>query len=239
MKKEVIAVLQARMSSSRLPGKVMLLINNNPMIFWQIRRIKKSLRVNRVVVAISSDTTDNVLAEYLDSIHQEYIRGPLDNVLARFTIVETIYKPDVIIRLTGDCPFVMPDLIDEMLGLFDRVQVDYLSNILELTFPNGLDIEIIKCGVLTRLNSMNLSDSEREHVTLGLLNRRSDYSVHNFTNAVDLSHYRWTVDTEKDFYFVSNIFKYFYNEETEFRLKDLTKYLEKFPQLNQIEYRKN
>ena len=239
MKKEILVVLQARMSSTRLPGKVMRLINGNPMIFWQINRIKKSVRVNRIVVAISTDATDNVLAEYLDSIHQEYIRGPLDNVLARFILVETLYKPSVMIRLTGDCPFVMPDLIDQMYDSFESSQVDYLSNIIELTYPDGIDIEILKSGVLTLVNEMNLTDSEREHVTLGLLNRRNNFCIHSFTNAIDLSHYRWTVDTYKDFNFVSEIFKQFQGKETEFRLKDLINYFEIYPQLNQIEYRKN
>ena len=149
-KRNNLAVLQARMSSNRLPGKVLMEVNGKPMIYWQIQRILQSKEISKLVVATSDHPTDDVLVKYLESINFEFVRGSLDDVLARFIKVENIYSPDSIIRLTGDCPLVMPELIDSMLKKFYEVNVQYLSNIIELTYPDGLDIEIIKAGTLNK-----------------------------------------------------------------------------------------
>ncbi len=146
-----LAVLQARMSSTRLPGKVMSQINGHPMIYWEICRISKAKHVNKIVVAISDQSSDDILANYLQSIYQEYIRGPLDNVLGRYVKAEENYNPSAIIRLTADCPLVMPELIDQYLEIFHKSDFDYLSNTLELSYPDGLDIEIIKPGIFKKL----------------------------------------------------------------------------------------
>jgi spore coat polysaccharide biosynthesis protein SpsF (cytidylyltransferase family) len=115
MEYKTIAILQARMSSTRLPGKVMRFINGKPMIYWQIQRIKKAKLVDKLILAISEDASDDVLAEYLGSINQVYVRGSLNDVLDRFKKVASIYKSQSIVRLTGDCPLVMPKLIDEII----------------------------------------------------------------------------------------------------------------------------
>jgi spore coat polysaccharide biosynthesis protein SpsF len=237
MNRQIIAVLQARVSSTRLPGKVLKLINGSPMIYWQINRMKKSTKIDRIVVATSDDSTDNELAWFLDTIDQEYIRGPLVDVLARFIKAEAKFQPEALIRLTGDCPFVMPDLIDEMVHKFQESHLDYISNIIELTYPDGLDIEIIKSGVLSRLNGLDLSASEREHVTLGILNRKNLFSTLNISNTYDMSHYRWTVDTMDDFRFIETTFGYFKGRETEFNFSDLKEYFGNYPQLNRIKHR--
>ena len=117
-KRNNLAVLQARMSSNRLPGKVLMEVNGKPMIYWQIQRILQSKEISKLVVATSDHPTDDVLVKYLESINFEFVRGSLDDVLARFIKVENIYSPDSIIRLTGDCPLLMPELIDSMLKKF-------------------------------------------------------------------------------------------------------------------------
>jgi len=237
MKKNTLAILQARMSSKRLPGKVLLNINGEPMIYWQIKRILKSKSVDRLVVAISEEQTDDVLANYLGKIEQEYFRGSLDNVLDRFIKVEKIYKPEAIVRLTGDCPLVMPDLIDLLIDMFYKKKVDYLSNVITLTFPDGLDIEVVKSGVLEKLTTYNLSNSEKEHVTLGIRNHINLFSVSNYLNDKDLSHYRWTVDTIQDFEFVAKVFAHFRFSEDKFTLKELEKFIDDNPGINQIKKR--
>ncbi len=128
MSESVKVVLQARMSSTRLPGKVLLKINNEPMIYWQIHRILQSKKINELVVAISDDSSDDVLADYLNSINQKLVRGSLHNVLDRFLKVEETYKSQVTIRLTADCPLVMPELIDQFIVVFLNSNADYLSN---------------------------------------------------------------------------------------------------------------
>ena len=232
-----LAILQARMSSQRLPGKVLMKVNGKPMIFWQIQRILKSKEINKLVVATSDDRTDDLLVSYLESINCDFVRGSLDDVLARYIKVENNYNPDSIIRLTGDCPLVMPKLIDSMLKQFYEANVQYLSNTLQLTYPDGLDIEIIKAGTLNKLKAMNPSSSEREHVTLGIINRLDQFSTFSVVNVSNLSSYRWTVDTEEDLAFIRKVFKAFPSRETDFNFEDLVNYFNEHPHLNRLKKR--
>lgn len=232
-----LAVLQARMTSKRLPGKVLKVINGHPMIYWQIQRILQSKEISQLVVATSDYSADDVLVEYLKSINCNFVRGSLDDVLARFIKVENIYAPGAIIRLTADCPLVMPKLIDSMLKKFYQVNAEYLSNTIELSFPDGLDIEIIKSGTFNKLINMNPSSSEREHVTLGILNRIEQFRHYSFVNDCNLSSFRWTVDTEADFNFIKKVFTAFKLRETEFDFKELIDYFKVHPHLNSLKER--
>jgi len=237
MSESVKVVLQARMSSTRLPGKVLRKINNQPMIYWQIHRILQSKKIKELVVAISDDSSDDVLADYLNSINQKIVRGSLHNVLDRFIKAEEIYKSQVTIRLTADCPLVMPELIDQFIGVFLNSKADYLSNTIEPTYPDGLDIEIFRPRALEQLSSFQISDLEKEHVTLGIINRKEKFKLMGFQNDLNLSHFRWTVDDKRDFEFVSMIYQNFKNQELTFNLSDLLDFFRRFPGLNQIVYR--
>jgi spore coat polysaccharide biosynthesis protein SpsF len=229
-----LAVLQARMSSTRLPGKVMSQINGHPMIYWEICRISKAKHVNKIVVAISDQSSDDILANYLQSICQEFIRGPLDNVLGRYVKAEENYNPTALIRLTADCPLVMPELIDQYLEIFYKGDFDYLSNTLELSYPDGLDVEIIKAGILKKLLEFKLSEEEKEHVTLGIYSRKDKFRTHNVSNKTNISDFRWTVDTNDDLAFVKSIYKQFESEEMNFTFEDVLKYFKENPNLNRI-----
>ena len=164
-------------------------------------------------------------------------RGDLFNVFSRFIEIEKLIKPSAIVRLTADCPFTMPELIDQMVSEFYEKKVDYLSNTLELTFPDGLDIEVIKPGVLEKLTEHNLSNSEKEHVTLGIMNRGNLFSMSNYSNDKNLSHYRWTVDTIQDFEFVTKVFEHFKLNEENFTFEELKKFIDDNPEINQISNR--
>ena len=236
-KRNNLAILQARMSSKRLPGKVLMNINGKPMIFWQIQRILKSKEISKLVVATSDHPTDDVLASYLETINCSFVRGSLDDVLDRFITVESIYSPDSITRLTGDCPLVMPELIDSMLKQFFEVDVQYLSNTIELTYPDGLDIEIIKAGTLSKLATMNLTNAEKEHVTLGILNRLDQFSSFNVANESNLGGYRWTVDNEEDLAFIKGVFEEFKSKEKEFNFNDLVIFFKQHPNQNRLKPR--
>jgi spore coat polysaccharide biosynthesis protein SpsF len=234
MKNLNLVVLQARMSSTRLPGKVMSQINGHPMIYWEISRISKAKLVNKTVVAISDQSSDDILANYLESIHQEYIRGSLDNVLGRYVKAEENYNPSAIIRLTADCPLVMPELIDQYLEIFHKSDFDYLSNTLEHSYPDGLDIEIIKPGIFKKLLELNLSEEEKEHVTLGIYSRKDKFRTHNVSNKTNISDFRWTVDTYDDLAFVKSIYAHFESKEMNFTFEDVLKYVKGNPNLNRI-----
>ena len=232
-----LVVLQARMSSTRLPGKVMTQINGHPMIYWEISRISKAKLVNKIVVAMSDQSSDDTLADYLDSIHQEYIRGSLDNVLSRYVKAEEIYNPSAIIRLTADCPLVMPELIDQYLEIFHKEDFEYLSNTIELSYPDGLDIEIIAPCIFKKLLEFSLSKEEKEHVTLGIYSRKDKFRTYNVSNKTNISQFRWTVDTSDDLAFVKSIYAHFESKEINFTFEDVLKLVKENPNLNRIMFR--
>lgn len=229
MSNQTLAVLQARMSSSRLPGKVMMEINGKPMIYWQIQRILRSMSVNSLVVATSIDSSDDALALFLEANSINVYRGELDNVLSRFIQVSEKYPHDALIRLTGDCPLVMPELIDQMVGAFYEQDVDYLSNTLEPTFPDGLDIEIIKKGALKNLTTYDLNAKELEHVTYGIYTRPETFRLSNFLNEFNRSHERWTVDYQEDLEFIRDVYAYFASREATFTYSNLLGFLKQNP----------
>jgi len=231
MNNRTLAVLQARMSSTRLPGKVMKEINGRPMIYWQIQRILKANRVNKLVVVTSTDSSDDPLARFLQGLPVNVHRGSLDNVFSRFIEVTEKYPHDALVRLTGDCPLVMPELLDAMIEKFYSENVDYLSNTLIPTFPDGLDIEIIKFGGLGKLNTFNLKPEELEHVTYGIYQRPETFKLFNFLNSSDQSLARWTVDYLEDLDFVRAIFGEFRGRETEFNYRQVTEFLELHPKV--------
>ena len=226
-----LVVLQARMSSSRLPGKVMMEVNGKPMIYWQLQRILDSMCVNSLVVATSLDPSDDPLVSFLEENLIGVYRGELDNVLSRFIEVSEIYPHDALIRLTGDCPLVMPKLIDQMVSAFYEQDVDYLSNTLEPTFPDGLDIEIVKHGVLKSLSAFDLELKELEHVTYGIYTRPEIFKLSNFLNESNRSQERWTVDYQEDLDFVRLIFSQFPGRETKFTYEEVGEFLAENPQL--------
>ncbi len=232
MNNKNLAILQARMSSTRLPGKVLADINGRPMIYWQIMRIKEAKRIDELVVVTSIDQSDDVLTEYLLQNGVLVERGPIENVLERFLqALDRFRDYENIVRLTGDCPLVMPNLIDEMVTKFDNSDLDYLSNALEPTFPDGLDIEIVKRSALIRLSDYPLSVAESEHVTLGLRNRIKDFTIENFSQVRDLSSLRWTVDYEGDLEFVRRVYDEFKGHELTFNYQDLLDLLTGNPEL--------
>ena len=217
------------MSSSRLPGKVMKELNGLPMIYWQIQRILRSKAVDDLIVATSTDVTDDVLASFLKGISVKVFRGDLNDVHSRYVEASLGYPHGALIRLTGDCPLVMPDLIDQMVKKFYELDVDYLSNTLKPTYPDGLDIEIIRNGVLNQLAAFSLNQKEKEHVTFGIYNRPEVFKCMNYENLRDCSSQRWTVDHQEDFDFVQKIFSRFQGQELGFTYEDVDEYLDLNP----------
>lgn len=220
-----IAILQARMSSSRLPGKVLREINGKPMIYWQLKRIHQAKNLDKVIVATSIDTTDDPLVDFLKSEEILYVRGSLNNVKERFDQAITQFPSDSFVRLTGDCPLVMPNLIDELIDAFHLANVDYLSNTIKPTYPDGLDIEVVKSEAFEKLNKTALSKAEMEHVTYGLYSRSGQFKTQNYLNSEDLSNLRWTVDYQEDLDFIRVIFSHFKGREDSFYFNELMEYL--------------
>jgi len=200
-------------------------INGKPMIFWQISRILMS-NVDNLILATSSEESDDPLCEYAESVGITVYRGSIDDVFSRFYEIIEKYQPKKFLRLTGDCPLVMPDLINKILLEFDRSQCDYMSNTNPPSFPDGLDIEIANAEALRRLSKLNLTPTEKEHVTLGFYQRPDYFSIKNFSSPVDYSQLRWTVDYSEDLEFVRRVYAYFLGRETDFTFGEVYELVE-------------
>ena len=169
--------------------------------------------------------------EYLNSLNVMVRRGSIADVAVRFLSVLDEFEPDNFLRLTADCPMVMPSLIDEMLDYFESTNPEYLSNTAPPTFPDGLDVEIVKTKAFRRMLSSNLSQQEREHVTLGFKSRPDQFSLENFGYSSDLSHLRWTIDYLEDLEYIRAIAEYFQGKESTFTFPDILAILDAHPKL--------
>jgi len=216
-----LVILQARMSSSRLPGKVLADINGQPMIYWQLQRITKAEGIDGLVVATSRDSSDDELADYINKLGVEVSRGSLADVASRYADVLRRKKCDYFIRLTGDCPLTMPELISEMVLDYEAQPSDYYSNTLNLSYPDGLDTEFISTSAFADLQKYTLNSAEREHVTLGIYSRPEKFSLRNKQSKINLKHHRWTVDTAEDLDYMRRVFEYFRGHEADFSISQL------------------
>ena len=220
-----VAMLQARMESSRLPGKVLLPINGKPMIEWQIKRILRSKSIEKLVVVIPDNIENNVLNEVVHSLGIDIYRGSLSNVFERFYEASKIFQSDTIIRLTADCPLLMPDMIDEMVDYFVSQKPDYLCNAIVETLPDGLDIEIFNAELLKKLSEDSLTNEEKENVTLKIWKNPQVFHVANFPHAYNFGNERWTVDYPEDFKFIEELFSFFGDCSVNLSIADVLEYI--------------
>ncbi|EHM10244.1 spore coat polysaccharide biosynthesis protein F, CMP-KDO synthetase [Thermanaerovibrio velox DSM 12556] len=228
----ILAVLQARVSSSRLPGKVLAEIMGVPMILRQIERVRRSRRVEALVLATSTEQSDDPLAELCEREGIDLYRGSLSDVLDRFHGACITRKPDHVVRLTGDCPLADPKVIDDVIELHLKDHNDYTSNTLCPTFPDGLDVEVMRFSALEEAFREATLPSEREHVTPFIHKRPKRYKLGCLKlEGKDLSSLRWTVDEPEDFRFVCKIYEALYPKNPAFGMSDVLKLLEERPEL--------
>ena len=205
------AILQARMSSTRLPGKVMRPLAGRPMIERQIERLRPCATLDRLIVATSDDSSDDPLAEHLAGMGVEVFRGSLHDVLDRYVgAARACGARGVIVRLTADCPLADPEVIDDCVRLRAERDVDYASNGLRRTYPRGLDVEAFTLAALLAAHREASDPYEREHVTPFLYRHPERFSRADLVQAHDDSRLRWTVDTPEDFAFVERVYQALY-----------------------------
>ncbi len=230
-----LAILQARCSSTRLPGKVLKPILGKAMILRQIERIMRSALIDRLVVATSVDPSDDELAALLQAHSVEVRRGPLDDVVARFEGIVSEFAPETVVRLTADCPLTDPEVIDLVIQTHLTARADYTSNTLQPTFPDGLDVECVDATAFRRLIKLPLNAREREHVTLGMYSRPQQFVLNNVTQGTDRSGLRWTVDVPEDLEFVRAVYEQLYDEDNRFGQAAILRLLADRPELNRTE----
>jgi spore coat polysaccharide biosynthesis protein SpsF len=225
---KVMAVLQARFSSTRLPGKVLRPILGEPMLWRQIERIQKARSLDSLLLATSADTSDDKLADAMKSYGVAVFRGNLNNVLDRFyqAVKSSKTIPEHVVRLTGDCPLVDPELIDEIVHHHVSSGADYTSNSVQPTYPDGLDVEVMTFSALEEAHREANLPSHFEHVTPYLHQNPAKFKiVHHRRSGDDLSSLRWTVDEPADFEIVSKIYESLYPQNPTFTTKDILTFL--------------
>jgi spore coat polysaccharide biosynthesis protein SpsF len=231
---KVLAVLQARTTSTRLPGKVLLPLIGAPMILRQIERIKRAKLIDNIVVATSDERSDDELATVCQNSDIEVYRGNLDDVLDRFYHASMKYKPEQVVRLTADCPLTDPELIDKVITYHIDNNFDYTSNSLEPTYPDGLDVEVMCMRALNEAWNESVLPSEREHVTPFIHDNPSRYKVGHLKQEQDYSFFRWTVDESEDYEFVKRVYELLYLLDKKFSTENIFDLLAKNPELSSI-----
>lgn len=207
--RKVLAIVQARMSSSRLPGKVMKKICGRPMLQWVVQRARRASCINQLAVAITTDSADDILESYCREHAIEVFRGSPADVLDRFVQAGRKLFADVIVRLTADCPLIDPGVIEQTFHAFTESNVDFAANRLpppyKRTFPIGLDVEIVAMAALEKAWREAAELYQREHVMPYIYQHPDLFKTRIIDHAQDYGMYRWTVDTAEDLLFIRTI----------------------------------
>lgn len=227
----VLAIVQARASSSRLPAKVLRPILGRAMLSRQLERLRRCQRIGTLLVATSEDVSDQPIADLCAEDAVACFRGSLDDVLDRFYQAAKPLLPRHIVRLTGDCPLADPELIDRVIEFHLQGGYDFVSNAIEPTFPDGLDAAVFRFQLLEQAWREARLPSEREHVTLFMRHHPERYKIGSYKGSPDRSYMRWTVDEPADFAFVSTIYERLYPGKPDFGSEDIYRLLNEDPEL--------
>jgi spore coat polysaccharide biosynthesis protein SpsF len=209
---KTLCIIQARMASSRLPNKVLADLGGSLVLDLLLERIRNSKEISKIIVATSTATSDDGLSNHLISIGQEVFRGSELDVLKRFAdAVESEPNTDIVVRLTADCPFIDPTIIDSLVTKLKHGNFDYCSNRLpppyKRTSPVGLDVEVFTASALAKANSAALLEYEREHVTPHIFDPMNGFNVFVSDLEVDMSDVRLTIDDFEDLEFCRRVYK--------------------------------
>ena len=229
---KIVAIVQARMGSSRLPGKVLKPINGIPVIELLLLRLSKSELVDQIVVATSNTDADIRLVEHVEKLGFSCSQGSENDVLERYYDAAKKHDADVIVRITGDCPFVDANLVDQVINEYLSSKVDYFSNVMPPTYPDGLDVEVFSFKVLERSHRESREPHEREHVT-PYARSSSFFKKGNMMSSEDFSHVRLTLDELDDFILIDKIFNYF-SPEIHFTWSEILNLRASMPEMFEI-----
>jgi len=226
----VVAIVQARMTSTRLPGKVLMPMAGRPMLSWQLERMRRARRLDRIVIATTTNATDDPIVAWCAALGCDVTRGSEADVLSRYAEAAQAFGAGTVVRLTSDCPLIDPQMIDEAVDRFGRSGCDYLSNMLRPSFPYGLAVEVMTAAALREAQAEACDPQEREHVTPFIYWRPGRFVLESMAVEPDLSHHRWTVDTPQDFELVSHILENLYPRLPGFGWRDVLTLLDEHPE---------
>lgn len=199
-------IIQARMDSTRLPGKVLSIVEGqNTSLYFTINQLKNCKLIDKIVIATTDNDEDDVIEEFCKKNEIDCFRGNSEDVLARYYNCAKKFSFSEILRVTGDCPLIDPDIVDKGILIFKKNIYDYVTNTFPRTFPDGNETEIFSFSVLENAFSNSVLPSEREHVTPYFRNQKESFRISNFTNNENISDLRWTLDYKIDLELIKNI----------------------------------
>jgi spore coat polysaccharide biosynthesis protein SpsF len=238
MSMSIAVIIQARMGSNRLPGKVMKMIKGKTIIEHIIDRVKCCSMVDDIIIATTTNIQDDLIVEETIRLGQKIFRGSEQDVLSRYYNAATKYQSDIILRITSDCPLIDPILIDQMIikyiDLNKTKTIDYLSNKIKPTYPRGLDVEIFSYKTLEKTFIEAIKDYEREHVTPYIYLNPEKFNMYSYENNMDFSYLRWTLDTKEDFELIKIIYDELYISDKIFEFKEVLKLVNDNPSYVEI-----
>ncbi|MEO1067892.1 MAG: glycosyltransferase family protein [Cyanobacteria bacterium J06638_6] len=224
-------IVQARMTSTRLPGKVLKPVLGKPLLEYQIERLQRVKLADTIVIATTTNVTDAPIVDLCKALGVDYFRGSEQDVLERYYGAAKQAQADVVVRVTSDCPLIDPQIIDQVIQFYlshsDRY--DYVSNSLQRSFPRGLDTEAFPTWALEQAYREATAPPEREHVTPFIYNHPERYAIGHLTYPQDLSHHRWTVDTSEDFELMKRMLEALYPQVPDFTLQDCLDLIDQHP----------
>lgn len=230
------AIIQARMGSTRLPGKVLRPLCGKTILAHVIDRVRASQALDQIIVATTDRPADDAIAALTPTLGVTLFRGSEDDVLSRYYFAALAAKADTVVRITADCPLFDGVLLHAMIEKYaarhrrgDRL--NYLSNTLTRTYPRGLDAEIVDFGALERTQTEATQPFEREHVTPYIYGHPESFALENFAGTPDLSHHRWTLDTDEDWRLIEAIYTALYRADRLFDTQEILDLLERQPAL--------
>jgi len=206
---KTVAIVQARMGSTRFPNKVMRPICGTPLIGLLLERLSKASRLDQIVLATSVDACNDSLTSYVESMGYPVFRGSENDVLDRYYQAAKAFSADVVVRVTGDCPLIDPSIVDGVIDLFDESSANYAANVSPPTFPDGLDTEVFSFAALEIAWTEAVHPQQREHVT-PFIRESGRFTRINFVNSADESKHRWTVDEPEDLAVIERVFEEFH-----------------------------
>ncbi|WP_312906906.1 glycosyltransferase family protein [Tissierella praeacuta] len=228
-------IIQARMMSSRLPGKVMKLLKGEPMLWHIIKRVSEAKLVDEIIIATTDNEADMKIIEFCNNNKVKYFIGSELDVLKRYYEAALSNKLDVVVRVTSDCPLIDPNVIDKLIELYiDNNEIDYVTNSIVRTYPRGLECSAFSFKSLERSHIEARDARHREHVVLYIRENPSKFNILNLENYKDLSNYRLTVDTIEDFNLIFEIYERLYEEDKTIKIEDAISLLEENKDLVKI-----
>lgn len=228
---KTVILVQARMGSTRLPGKILKKVNKKPLLSYLIERLRQVTLADEIVIAATTNPLDQPIVNLCQHEHIPIFLGSEEDVLDRYVQAAKQFKADIIVRISSDCPVIDPKVIDDVIAFFlkNYPTYQYVSNTLKRTYPRGMDVEVFSCTALKEAAKRATLHEEREHVTPYLYRHPELFALANVEHRSDESRHRWTVDTQEDFDLISAILSSLYPLKNNFTMDDILELLKKHP----------